>query len=56
MINQFWKDIDLHGRDRSDLKQFQNIGEEFEPPARTKKPRIPAEGLSPRPSKVQRVS
>lgn len=31
MVNQFWKNTDLNGRDRTDLKQFETIGEIFEP-------------------------
>jgi len=51
MIDQFWKNVDLDGRDRNDLSQFTKIGEVFLPmnfPAKTKKGHVPAE-VSPAP-------
>jgi len=57
MVNQFWKNTDLNGRDRTDLKQFETIGEIFEPmTSKTKKRQIAAEDSPPTaPSKAPRA-
>jgi len=59
MVDQFWKGVELDGRDRTDLSQFKKVGEVFSPtspPPKTKKRQMAGEDPAGPPRKMRRVN